>query len=622
MGNPLAALGLASAAMLVLVAVVAFMVLPGPFIAGTAPVWIAPAGDAAQHAVGGWYFLADSWRMPLLMVPQLGVPGGSNIALTDSIPLVAMVAKLLRGVFGTDYVYLGPWLLLCFLLQGPAAATVLYICGVRRALPLLLGGLLMLGSPVLLARLGHAALCGQFLVLLALALHLDLTRRCRLAAFLLYVPLLAAALLTHVYLFAMVAALFGASLLDGLWTDRLAARTAIGLIGVVAVPLAGVLWTCGYLGLGPIPIKPYGEWAFDLATPVLPSFSLLFAVDGMPLGLNFETLAWVGAGQAALLLVAAIAWRRDLAGVLARHSATVIVCTSLVVFAASYAVHVAGQVVLGIDPARVRAAVLGAADANGALLALRSGLDGGDMLRLVGLLILLGGLAAWGLGRAVVLGRWRALRVVGIVGAVLLLVGVLQPRALLVGVSTFQASARLVWVPLYLLALLAIVGVCRRFAPRVATTVLAAALLVQAIDTWPLWRSLLEHAHSRGRLAEHDGGLAGAIAAAEDVRVVPTYLCAHARPAELRAGLIARISDVQVLAARANRPIDSVRSSRMTAADGPALVAKCEADLREVVGDMARPGRLTIISTDTPEAVGLAGCREAPGWVYCLAPQK
>ena len=116
--------------------------------------------------------------------------------------------------------------------------------------------------------------------------------------------------------------------------------------------------------------------------------------------------------------------------------------------------------------------------------------------------------------------------------------------------------------------------------------------------------------------------MAGAIAAAEDVRVIPTYLCAHARPPELRAGLIARISDVQVLAARANRPIDSVRSARMTAADGPALVTKCEAALREVVGDIARPGRLTIFSTDTPEAVGLAGCREAPGWVYCLAPQK
>ena len=620
-----AALGMASAILIVLVAGAALVLLPVGFLLGTAPVWTAPSGDAAQHAVGGWYFMADAWRLPLLVVPHLGIPGGTNIALTDSIPLAALLAKLARGALGTGQVYLGPWLFLCFLLQGPAAATVLYVCGVRRVVLLVLGGLLMLGSPVLVSRIGHAALCGQFLVLFALAMHIRLTRDSGPAAILLYLPLLAASVLTHVYLFAMVAALFGASLLDALWTDRMAARAALGLLVLVAAPLVGMLWVCGYFGLGTIPIKPYGEWAFDLAAPFLPSFSLLFGVPRMPAGLDVETLAWMGAGQAALLVVAAITWRTEIAGLLARHAASVIVGVVLVLFATSYAVHVAGHVVLGVDPERLRAAALAAQAGTGALAALRADLGTVDILRGVGLVVLVGGLVVWGVGHAVARCRWRALRGVGVVGAALLVLAVFQPRALLVGISTFQASARLIWVPIYLFALLAVVAICRRFSPGVATAVLTAALLVQVADTLALWRSLRAHAYSGGRAAEQDSPLKAAIAAASDVRVVPTYLCAHVEPPTLRAELIARIVDVQVLAAKAHRPIDSVRSSRMTAADVPALEASCAAAARTVTAEIDRPGRLTIVAADTPGTVALratiagrAACRAVSGWVYCL----
>src|SRR5262249_13978500 len=145
---------------------------------------------------------------------------------------------------------------------------------------LVLGGAILVFSPVLLIRFGHAALCGQFLVLLSLALHFRLAR----AAFirhgmLLYIPLLTITLLVHVYLFAMVFAVFFASLLQALWTERISIRSASGHLAANAAVLGAVMAACGYFSTGPMLMKPYGEWALDLAAPFTPGPSGLFGID-------------------------------------------------------------------------------------------------------------------------------------------------------------------------------------------------------------------------------------------------------------------------------------------------------------------------------------------------------
>ena len=171
-----ARLAFACVVLVAVVAVLAIAAFPLGFLDGAAAFWRYPKGDFAQHIIGGRYFIADAWRWPLLIVPDLGLPPGTNIGLTDSIPLVALAAKLTRGWYGYLRPYLPLWIFFCYLAQGPACAIGLYVLGVRNVPALIIGGLIAVFTPVLLFRFGHAALCAQFLLLLGLAVHLQLAR--------------------------------------------------------------------------------------------------------------------------------------------------------------------------------------------------------------------------------------------------------------------------------------------------------------------------------------------------------------------------------------------------------------------------------------------------------------
>ena len=127
---------LASAIVIFLVAGLAFAAFPVSFLIGTDSFWSRPAGDTAEHIIGGRYFIADAWRFPLLFVPRLGVPAGTNIGLTDSIPLAALAAKLGRVLWGWQRPYLPVWILFCWIAQGVAGVVSLYVLQVRRVAPL------------------------------------------------------------------------------------------------------------------------------------------------------------------------------------------------------------------------------------------------------------------------------------------------------------------------------------------------------------------------------------------------------------------------------------------------------------------------------------------------------
>jgi Family of unknown function (DUF6311) len=427
---------------LVVVAALAVAVFPAGFLDGAAAYWRYPAGDDAEHIVGGRYFIADAWRWPLLLVPDLGLPPGTNIGLTDSIPLAALTAKLFRPWYGYLRPYLPLWILLCYLVQGPACAIGLYVLRVRHVAALVLGGLLAVFTPVLLFRFNHAALCAQFLLLLGLALHLHLVRdSARRVVILAYLPLLAVAVLVHIYLFAMVFAIMLASLLQGLWTQRLTIPAALGQLAAMAVAVGAIMGACGYFALGPIPMKPYGQWPLDLAAPFFPAPSGIFGNAGLPADRNGEDFAWLGSGMVVLAAAALIGWRRRLGALARAHFPMIMVCGSLIVFAVTYVVRVGPVLVLGIGPERVRQAVLDGAGHGGTLAMLRSSVGAMDYVRIGLYGVLLAGLA----GVVVVLAwRWRRfrfLRFAGLVVAAGMVVLVVRPSAIALVVSSFQASA-------------------------------------------------------------------------------------------------------------------------------------------------------------------------------------
>jgi hypothetical protein len=376
------------------------------------------------------------------MVPDLGLPPGTNIGLTDSIPPVALVAKLARCWYGYLRLYLPLWVFFCYLAQGPACAIGLYVLGVRNVPALSIGGLIAVCAPVLLFRFGYAALCAQFLLLLGLAVHLQLAREASRRVDILYhLPRLVVALLVHVYLFAMMFAIMLASLLQGLWRERLTIPAALALLATMAVLIGAVMWACGYLALGPIPMKPYGPWPLNLAAPFFPAPSGIFGNARLPADGNGEDFAWLGSGMVVLLIATLIrAWRQF--GVMTRaHLPSLIVGILLMVFAVTYSVRIGPVLILGIGPERLRQAVLRGAEHGGTLHTLIGLLGPMDYVRIGLYGLLLAGIAALVVLRA---WQWRRARFPHFIGffMVIWVVSlVVRPSATALIISSFQASS-------------------------------------------------------------------------------------------------------------------------------------------------------------------------------------
>jgi hypothetical protein len=98
--------------------------------------------------------------MPPLQTYLLRWPNGTNIALTDSIPLLAIPAKLLRRILPPGFHTIFWFLAIAWCLQPVAAVFALRSAGEKRLLPSLAVAVITLSMPTLLYRslAGHEAL--------------------------------------------------------------------------------------------------------------------------------------------------------------------------------------------------------------------------------------------------------------------------------------------------------------------------------------------------------------------------------------------------------------------------------------------------------------------------------
>ncbi|HTA75907.1 MAG TPA: DUF6311 domain-containing protein, partial [bacterium] len=55
-------------------------------------------GDSAQHYLGWEFFRNESWKNPLGLISSYGIPDGSSVVYTDSIPLLAIFFKIFKSI--------------------------------------------------------------------------------------------------------------------------------------------------------------------------------------------------------------------------------------------------------------------------------------------------------------------------------------------------------------------------------------------------------------------------------------------------------------------------------------------------------------------------------------------
>lgn len=322
---------------------------PAGFLFPAAPFAAAPMGDAAQHAITQMYFVAEPWGWPLLLAHGLDAPQGTHIAMADGIPLLALALKAIGAWLPAGFHGIGLWYALATILQPLAAMWALRGAGERRALPGLGVALAALAAPAWLARYGHAALTGHFVLLAALGFYLRLAGGARLwplaAAFAL------AALLVHPYLAAMALAVLAAAPLslllrgDGRWPR------ALGGLAACALLVGGAMAGLGYLGA--TGDGGFGLYAMNLLSPVWPARSALLGglagaeIDATGKG-GWEGYNWLGAGLLAGLALGAVLRPGAAAGMLRRHAGLALGLLGLSAIAVTHRVGLGGAILLDL----------------------------------------------------------------------------------------------------------------------------------------------------------------------------------------------------------------------------------------------------------------------------------
>ena len=316
-------------------------------------------GDWSTHLMGWLFFRNEPWRLPLGAVPGLAWPLGTTVGFTDSTPLVALLLRPLAGVLPFPFQYIGPWLALCFFLQG-VVGTRLTALFTSQPVSRMLGGMLFALAPVLLWRMGHESLCAHWLLLGMLWVNLrdwagiPGARRAVAMTFL----LVGLSALIHPYLAAMMLVLGGAALARLRFVERTLSWGGGGLaLGGLVGLLLLLFWLLGYLGTRtPSGIEGFGDVSSDLLTLVNPmNWSRLLPTLATAHG-QYEGFGYLGVGVMLLLVLGIVsvggrrrwgepawtpAWRRGMP--------LVVCCLLLAGYALSARVTFAGREVLNLS---------------------------------------------------------------------------------------------------------------------------------------------------------------------------------------------------------------------------------------------------------------------------------
>ncbi len=317
-----------------------FFTFTPSYITGTGPAWLHLSGDVAQGQIGWWYFAHDAWHFPLFDVRNYNLPEGSNLLLSDSLPLFALPAKLLYQATGWLPIYIGLWGALCFLLQVVFASRLLRTLEVMTPLAHFSGVVLLCYTPVLFIRIGQNTLLAQFILLAAIEIYVRTKRDgLTLRGWIIFGAWPLLALLVHPYLALMAGLMFGISLIDQCRMRRLSTMQATQYFATLLIAGLSLSYCGGFFFAG----KNYGDYGLYSLNLLAPFVPFAETTLGGWLGTRSPTIpdihqwdggCYLGAGILLLLLLALSAWRSAISS-LHRHATLAIMFALLLLFAIS-----------------------------------------------------------------------------------------------------------------------------------------------------------------------------------------------------------------------------------------------------------------------------------------------
>ncbi|MET0232066.1 MAG: DUF6311 domain-containing protein [Rhodanobacteraceae bacterium] len=316
------------------------------YVAGRGPYWSAPLGDVAKGEIGWFYYARDAWRFPLFDTRSYHEPEGAGVVLSDSLPLVALPAKVVYKLAyaPTDAppIYSGIWVAFCLVLQAVFASRLLRVLGIRDLVSHVAGVAIFCYLPIVMLRFGMASLMAQFLILFAIEGYVrakrdGLTR----AQWIAQCALAPLTLLVHPYLAAMCGVVVAATILDQWREHRIVLAGVVARFASIAAGALVVMFVGGFFDAAAGDFGDYGLYSLNLLSPVLPfpataAGRLLGVTDyaAIPGTNQWEGGAYLGAGVlllCALALPALKRWRENVR----RHAVLLALLIAMLIFAVS-----------------------------------------------------------------------------------------------------------------------------------------------------------------------------------------------------------------------------------------------------------------------------------------------
>jgi hypothetical protein len=310
-------------------------------------LWTGLGVDPPQLWLGWTFFRHSPWALPPAANPDYGLELGTSIYFSDTIPLLALVFKAVRGVVEVPQ-YVGLWLLACGLLQGVLGCKLIGLATPNTLARAFGGGLLAL-QPMLIHRMtGHTPLAGQWTILAALFLGLSNGQGRRHGGA--WAGLLAVTCLVHSYLLAMIVPLWAADWLRRAWFGDQGRDLALEAAAIPGIVVA-LLWVGGFFLLSPggyntgpgQDFGQYGAWNFDLLA-FFDGGQWSRVLPDLPDAGHWESgNSYLGLGGLLLLLVGALSYAMRPAALPRRCWPVLAALFLLFVFAVTHRVTIAGH---------------------------------------------------------------------------------------------------------------------------------------------------------------------------------------------------------------------------------------------------------------------------------------
>lgn len=190
--------------------------------------WLMAGGDLSQHYMGWRFFRASQWNFPFGLMDGVIYPQKVSVMYMDSIPIFAIIFKLLSPILPTTFQYFGIWGMLSFMLQGGLSILIIrkftssyIIC--------IISELFFVFSPIMMQRMfAHTALAGHWIILLTIYIYINESYTSSLKKNILVWSLLACLSVTvHMYFFPMVMIMIVCHLLRDYLKNKNIFRTII-----------------------------------------------------------------------------------------------------------------------------------------------------------------------------------------------------------------------------------------------------------------------------------------------------------------------------------------------------------------------------------------------------------